>query len=478
MNHVLDFPILTDVPSKPHAVGASSTAVAAPSIKDATLAQFTRTEAALRLVAEKYRDVAFAVETSRGMADAKAAREDLRTNGRYAIQRAEKQVKDEVNDLKRAIADEAERLIAIVKPVEEAVHAQIVARESVLAAEKAERDRIEAERVAKHRAGIETIRGYVAQAQGKTAAQIERALAVVNVISIGTEWEEFQGEATSMVLSVTEALRGLHAATAARDAEAARIEAQRIEQARVAAEQAERQRHLDEQAAALRWQQEVIDAAATQSAHALGIHVAKGVPLDPPATSLGEAYDRADAIITAQNSQRQESGARTDPNTTGNGNMAHQTEHAAPLGGPAEGEGATALSPGSSSDAAGSRTDDAPPAGDTYLPASQCGPGLAFDSGEFVSATELAQWHRTDASGKVVEIVAVAMPFPHRTPTPSTIDALHQLRYAARNIIDALNEMSDGEGQLPIPEGPERDALMVAWSELCTALGATDGVAS
>lgn len=49
---------------------------------------------------------------------------------------------------------------------------------------------------------------------------------------------------------------------------------------------------------------------------------------------------------TTSNSQRHESGAQTDPNATGNGNMARNTEHAAPLGGPAEGEGASAPSPG------------------------------------------------------------------------------------------------------------------------------------
>ena len=46
------------------------------------------------------------------------------------------------------------------------------------------------------------------------------------------------------------------------------------------------------------------------------------------------------------NSRSQESVAQPDPNATGNGNMAHNTEHAAPLGGQAEGEGATAPSPG------------------------------------------------------------------------------------------------------------------------------------
>lgn len=47
------------------------------------------------------------------------------------------------------------------------------------------------------------------------------------------------------------------------------------------------------------------------------------------------------------NSQRHESGAQ--PGDAGN--MAHNTEHAAPLGGPAEGEGATAPSPGTCDEA-------------------------------------------------------------------------------------------------------------------------------
>lgn len=257
MNTVLNFPEISDAP---HA-----TALAVPTIKDATLAPFTRTEAALRLVAEKWRAVVFAVDTAKGLADAKAARNELRESGRYAVQRAEKRVKDEVNDLKRAVADEAERLIAIVKPVEDAIDAQIAVREAVLAAEKAERDRIEAARVAKHRAGIETIRGYVAQAQGRTAAEIRAAIATLQGLRIGMEWQEFEVEAAGARGHTLTALTELHNATKVREEEAARIEAQRIEQARVAAEQAERQRHLNEQAAALKLQAEQLAASRAEA---------------------------------------------------------------------------------------------------------------------------------------------------------------------------------------------------------------------
>ena len=332
MSTVLNFPELDESISMTAAQTAAAftagTALAVPTIKDATLAQFTRTEAALRLVAEKWRAVVFAVDTPKGLADARAARNELRESGRYAVQRAEKRVKDEVNDLKRAVADEAERLIAIVKPVEDAIDQQITAREAALAAEKAERDRIEAERVAKHRAGIERIRGYVAQAQGKTAAQIEAGLQTLLAMRFddSANFEEFAQEASQEMHSTLEALRHLRDVAQAREAEAARIEAQRVENARVAAELAAERQKIDAENEAMRLRaaafQAERDAARAESDRLERL-----------------AEERRAAIIAAQNSQRQESAstvALADQNPVVDAGAAK-----------AEGEGASAPSPGS-----------------------------------------------------------------------------------------------------------------------------------
>lgn len=68
------------------------------------------------------------------------------------------------------------------------------------------------------------------------------------------------------------------------------------------------------------------------------------LPGHPLADDRSKAARAAvDAISIAPNSQRHESGAQHGGDA---GNMAHNTEHAAPLGGLAEGEGATAPSPG------------------------------------------------------------------------------------------------------------------------------------
>jgi hypothetical protein len=248
------------------------------------LAPLRAIERDLRALAERYRDVAFDLKTPKGLAAMKAARHDLRENGRYLVQRAMVKCKDEANAAKKAVDQEAVRLVAIIAPRETDFDTAIAAREAELAAEKAERDRIEAERVAKHRAGIERIRSYVAQAQGKTAEQLRNGLGMLQALSFGDEWQEFAAEAAQARGDAVKALAELHTIARERESEAARIEAQRIEQARVAAEQAERQRRLDEQAAELKRQADEISAVrAAEAQRAATASIQAAAPAPPPA---------------------------------------------------------------------------------------------------------------------------------------------------------------------------------------------------
>lgn len=235
---------LTDLPK------IESAALAPQSIKDTVLAQFADAERTVTALAEKYKRVAYDCATSKGMADAKAARLDLRENGRYAVQRAEAKVKGEVNDLKRIMAGEVERLVGIVRPVEDAIDQQIKAREEQLAAEKAERERqaaeaarIEAERRQRLEDGIATLAGYVQKAQGKTADAMAAGIAFVEKIVIDPEhWQEYTGRATATLEATLQALRAMHATQAKAEADAAELEALRREKAeREARERAEYQ---------------------------------------------------------------------------------------------------------------------------------------------------------------------------------------------------------------------------------------------
>lgn len=179
------------------------------SIREAVLAQFREAEPAIQALADKYRDVAFAVTTPKGMKEAVAARADLRDNGRLLLTRTETRIKGEVNDLKRTMADEVERLVGIVKPVEEHVDAQIKAEDKRKADEKAAREKAEADRVARHRQNLEKLRAYADQAQGQPVEAIERAIAALAGLQFGEEWEEFSSAAALTRDSTVAALRAL-----------------------------------------------------------------------------------------------------------------------------------------------------------------------------------------------------------------------------------------------------------------------------
>ena len=128
----LDFPTI-QAPPIPVAMPAKLPAVVEPetdkppSIKATVLAQFKTAAVGIVALATKYTNVAYDCSTTKGMADAVAARRDLRENGRLFLTRTEKDVKADVNDLKRVMADEVTRLVAIVAPVEEAIDSQIQA---------------------------------------------------------------------------------------------------------------------------------------------------------------------------------------------------------------------------------------------------------------------------------------------------------------------------------------------------------------
>ncbi len=248
MSAVLEFPNLDAASAAVmEQTAPQRAALAVLSIKDATLARFTATEADLRALAEKYRAVAFDVQTPKGLADAKKARNELREFGRYVVQRVEKSVKDEVNDLKRVVSAEAERLIAIVKPAEDAIDAQIVAREYQIAEERAERERQEAQRRAVHEAGIAQIRAYVKMAAGQPSERIAAGIAVLQRMEFAeADWQEYAEPAAIARDATIEALNQLHEQAIVRESEALRLE------------------QLEAENAALRTQRAALDASIAQ----------------------------------------------------------------------------------------------------------------------------------------------------------------------------------------------------------------------
>lgn len=262
------------------------------SLKTAALAHFSALEAPLRDLAERYRAVAWDPSTAKGLAAMKAARNDLRENGRYAVQRAEEAFKKAANEAKTAVAPKVDELIGIVRPTEDDIDKQIKAHEERVAAEKAaaeraaaEAARVEADRKQRHEDGIATLAGYISKASGKPAAQILNGITFVRGITIDpAQWQEFTDRAQAQLDATLQALAGLHAAAVKAEAEAAELEQLRAEKA--AREQRERAEVAQLAAAQARAAEEARQRAAAEVVAATPMPTAP--PVAAPELTVGE----------------------------------------------------------------------------------------------------------------------------------------------------------------------------------------------
>ena len=197
-----------------------------------------------------------AIDTSAGMKLAEGAWRAYR-NPRLEVERARKAAKAPVLALGKAIDTFAGGLEDRLRAGEDHYKAQIDAENERAAAVKAEAARVEAARVAAHRAGIESIRSYLAHCQqpGMTAARIQAGIDILaaQTFDVAT-WEEFAVPAANAQCETLEAMRTLHAQTLGREQEAARQEAIRLENARVAAELAAERARIEAEAAEIRRQ--------------------------------------------------------------------------------------------------------------------------------------------------------------------------------------------------------------------------------
>ena len=248
MNDTLDLP---PIEAAPMPVATQPAAPEPGTLKATALASFVAIRSHAAKLAEKYRAVAYDVTTPKGMAAAKDARLELREDGRFAVQRLRDRLKDEANDLKRVVTDEAEAVIRIIAPVEDAIHAQITAEEERKKAEKAEAARILAERQQKQSEGVAGIRAYLSRAQtaaDMTAERVGNGIKMLEAMTFAADdWLDPVAAANAQCETL-EGLRTLQATLKAREEEAARLEAQRQQQE---AERAE----LERQAAAMRAEQ-------------------------------------------------------------------------------------------------------------------------------------------------------------------------------------------------------------------------------
>lgn len=193
--------------------------------------------------------------TSEGLANAKEVRVDIR-DVRYALanttktalvpyQQKVKEAQARVNQVKEFGEALKDRVLAIEAPVDEAIKAE----EKRVADAKAERERIEAERVDAIRAKITRFSSVAAAYASRSAADVANVLLnVKESVILPEEYAEFEAEGTIARDNAIEQLETLHRSAVEREEAAAKLAAQQKEldelreKQRIADENAEKER--------------------------------------------------------------------------------------------------------------------------------------------------------------------------------------------------------------------------------------------
>lgn len=277
------------------------------------IVQYGATEAALAELRQKHQGVVFDLTTTRGDKEARAARLELVTL-RTSLEKKRKEFKAPALEFGKKIDAEAARItceiVALEKPIDEQIAADEARREAI----RAEKVRIEAERVAAIQARISAIRACLARCNGISAERIANGIAQVEAIAITPEqFAELVSDAETAKAETLAGMRELHAATMAREQEAARLEAQRVENERIAAEQraeaerlAEISRQIEAQQAAER---ERFAAEAKSQADALAAQQAE---IDRQRRELEAAQARAQADADAKARAERDAAAKAE----------------------------------------------------------------------------------------------------------------------------------------------------------------------
>lgn len=193
--------------------------------------EYTETERALTLLREQY-GKPFDVTTKAGMEAARAARRLIKAH-RVALESARKEIKEPALRRCQLIDAEAKRITAELLALEQPIDAAIQAEERRVAQEKAERERIERERIADIHRRIAEIYATIAARANDDADRIDHALNVLESFDDYSMFDEFADQAKEATQTVVAQLRTMMEQKRQAEAEAKAIAAERAEQDRI-----------------------------------------------------------------------------------------------------------------------------------------------------------------------------------------------------------------------------------------------------
>lgn len=175
------------------------------------------------------------IKNADGYKEAHGARMALK-NTRVEIEKTGKAAREDAQAFSSAVIAEQKRLVEIIAPEESRLQSLQAEWDAAREAEKQAAAKAEQDRIDRHRAGIDTIKSVVLQASNKPSGDVHRLISSL-ADDAGHDFEEFAPAANKAKAETLAALQDMLAAATAREAEAARLQAEREELARLRAEQ-------------------------------------------------------------------------------------------------------------------------------------------------------------------------------------------------------------------------------------------------
>src|SRR5574337_536009 len=177
------------------------------------------------------------IKDKSGYQQAHSARMRLKGT-RVEIQKRAKDAREDAQAFSKAVIAEEKRLIALVEPEEDRLQGLQDVWDAAREAEKQARIQAEEARVAKHRANIDAIRDTALHAATMGTDGIQGLIVEIEQHDVSEAvFEEFATGARVVRDDTLATLRQLHTAALPREAEAARLRAEREERERLRAEQ-------------------------------------------------------------------------------------------------------------------------------------------------------------------------------------------------------------------------------------------------
>jgi len=208
------------------------------------IVEYSKTQAVLGDLRQRYEGVVYLVTTAKGMIDARKARAEIR-EWRTGLEKERIRIKAPALERARLIDSEAKRITAELVKLEGPIDEQIKAEEDRKVKEQLVKEEAEKTRIENLRGRIQAISEIPYKERGRTSSEVTIVLESTRTIAIDETFQEFQFEAQMVKDGVVGELEKMFAEALAMEQEKARIIAEREELAKLRAEQEDREREAE-----------------------------------------------------------------------------------------------------------------------------------------------------------------------------------------------------------------------------------------